>query len=163
MVRVCANNLITHARPANQAVIIYVREMYIKNVNGILNLSLKYHANCFVAKMTYLNTALKQFKMNDSHHRWSLAGKGAGDKAYNLNAKIKHNVCLIADTFIFCEVGSWFSKTRKTCMPCSRKLQGHRHNLKVRLAKSRVERATDRCEWQASLCLNMALGSLLKL
>lgn len=99
MVRVCANNLITHARPANQAVIIYVREMYIKNVNGILNLSLKYHANCFVAKMTYLNTALKQFKINDSHHRWSLAGKGAGDKAYNLNAKNKHNVCLIADTF----------------------------------------------------------------
>lgn len=69
--------------------------MYIKNVNGILNLSLKYHANCFVAKMTYLNTALKQFEMNDSHHRWSLAVKGAGDKA--LNTKIKHNVCLIAD------------------------------------------------------------------
>ena len=97
MVCVCANNLITHARPANQAVIIYVREVYIKNVNGILNLSLKHHANGFVAKMTYLNTALKQFKMNDCHHRWSLTGKGAGDKA--LNTKIKHNACLIADTF----------------------------------------------------------------
>lgn len=97
MICVCANNLITHAGSANQAGIIYVRETYIKNVNGILNLSLKYHANCFVAKLTYLNTALKQFKMNGSHHRWRLAGKGAGDKA--LNAKSKHNVCLIADTF----------------------------------------------------------------
>lgn len=99
MVCVCANNLITHARLANQAAIIYVGEMYIKNGNGILNLSLKYHANCCIAKMTYLNTALEQFKMNDSHHRWSFAGKGAGDKALNLNTKIKHNVCLIADIF----------------------------------------------------------------
>lgn len=37
--------------------------------------------------------------MNDSHHRWSLAEKGTGDKALNLNTKIKCNVYLIAGTF----------------------------------------------------------------